>query len=66
MIYSTLPAGKVYGQFESKIHEFQDEIYNTRIFVNPLEPFTNEIRFEVELFDKTNNIIEEDENNINL
>ena len=59
LIYSTLPAGKVYGQFESKIYEFQDEIYNTRIFVNPLEPFTNEIRFEVELYDKNDNLIQD-------
>ena len=59
ILYSTIFVGVVYAQFESKIYEFQDEIYNTRIFVNPLEPFTNEIRFEVELFDKTNNIIED-------
>ncbi len=58
-LYSAISTGIVYGQFDSKIYEFKDEIYNTRIFVNPLEPFTNEIRFEIELYDKANNLVKD-------
>ena len=59
LIHSTIPEGVAHGDIESKIYEFKDEIYNTRVFVNPLEPFTNEIRFEVELYDKTNNLVKD-------
>ena len=59
MIHSTIPEGVAHSDIESKIYEFKDEIYNTRVFVNPLEPFTNEIRFEVELYDKTNNLVKD-------
>ena len=48
-----------YSENKSNIHFFEDQFYKVKILSNSLEPFTNEIRFEVMVSDKNNNPVED-------
>ena len=59
IIYMFLSIDLAYSENKSNIHFFEDQLYKVKILANSLEPFTNEIRFEVVVSDKNNNPVED-------